>query len=90
VSFKDPWGCGACKMKFATLALFDEHRVGEYTNVHPHYGRSCLTSQDMKDRGYSRYEGVWTTYSEEEAEEIAKGRTEKGRRMGSRSYRSPP
>lgn len=90
MSFKDPWGCGACKKKFATLALFDEHRVGEYTNVHPHYGRSCLTDQDMKDRGYSQYQGVWTTYSVEEAEKLVEARAKKARSARLGKARSSP
>ena len=80
MSFKDPWVCAACRKNFSSLTLFDEHRVGKFTDEHPLYGRSCLSDKELEDRGHSLYEGVWTTLSAERAEEVATKRAEHARR----------
>jgi hypothetical protein len=48
----EPWGCPACKEKFTALSGFDAHRVGSHTAAHPHYGRSCLTPEQLRAKGY--------------------------------------
>jgi hypothetical protein len=51
LSFCD--ACGAC---FATVALFDLHRIGPFTRR----GRRCLSIQQLQAKGLFQNErGVW-------------------------------
>jgi hypothetical protein len=38
---RDPYTCGQCVRRFRSLEAFDSHRVGEFTQAGPSYGRSC-------------------------------------------------
>lgn len=38
---RDPFVCGGCGRRFRALEAFDAHRVGEFTNEGPSYGRWC-------------------------------------------------
>jgi hypothetical protein len=56
----EPWGCSACGATFSSLTGFDAHRVGTPVNVHPDYGRSCLTAEQIAAKGYVlTAKGVW-------------------------------
>ena len=59
MSIKDPYCCSSCGAKFSSLVLFDWHRTGDYTNEHPHYGRSCRDDQQLLNRGAKNVNGVW-------------------------------
>ena len=41
--------CNACGESFAGLSYFEKHRIGPFTNEHPHYGRRCLSRDEMED-----------------------------------------
>lgn len=52
--------CTACGMRFKSAHAFDAHRVGKYKDEHPHYGRSCLSASEMRDKGFEPNEdGAW-------------------------------
>jgi hypothetical protein len=39
---------------------FDKHRDGLGVNVHPDYGRSCLTNEQLSAKGFERNaRGLW-------------------------------
>ncbi len=48
--------CSACGGYFRAVSTFDKHRVGPYLD------RKCLTSDEMKSRGWELDEsGFWIT-----------------------------
>lgn len=53
--------CGACGHDFASLALFDAHRVGRHALDWPEHpdGRRCLDAQEMRARGWRLRRGRW-------------------------------
>jgi hypothetical protein len=53
------WGCHACGKLFGGLTGFDAHRAGAYTGEHPHYGRHCLSDDELRAKGYTLSDGVW-------------------------------
>lgn len=51
--------CGGCGLYFRSLAAFDSHRVGPYTN------RNCLGQQQMQDAGMTQdARGFWKCSSD--------------------------
>lgn len=43
--------CRACNRTFGGLSGFDIHRVGQYTDTPPDYGRRCLTDEELAAKG---------------------------------------
>ena len=55
--------CCACKTDFASVRLFDAHRVGvhEYLwSPEREDGRRCLDADEMEAKGWKFDEGRWT------------------------------
>jgi len=52
-----PWTCSACQKTFTSLAGFDAHRVGEYVDTAPKYGRRCLDDAEFSAKGYHQNTG---------------------------------
>lgn len=52
--------CSACGKAFSGTRTFDEHRVGKYIDIHPHYGRRCLTAEELLAKGLSYNNNVWS------------------------------
>lgn len=44
--------CTSCGMKFGGEKGFKDHRTGRFEDVHPHYGRNCLSADDLVLKGY--------------------------------------
>lgn len=57
--------CSACGKDFNSLGGFEQHRVGKYTNEHPHYGRRCLTTEELVEMGMVERGGTWRMPSDE-------------------------
>ena len=55
----NPWICGGCGQQFGGLSTFDRHRVGSFTDEHPHYGRRCLTADELRALGFELRAGIW-------------------------------
>ena len=54
--------CRACGQNFNAESTFDRHRVGDYDLNAPGYGRTCLTTQEMKAKGWLlNGDGYWVT-----------------------------
>jgi hypothetical protein len=56
--------CTACGEDFASVSLFDAHRVGKhaylYDQAHPD-GRRCLGTAEMNERGWTKNRwGRWS------------------------------
>ena len=52
--------CSACKQQFTTTSNFDFHRVGEFKDEHPDYGRRCLSPDEMYILGMKQNnQGAW-------------------------------
>lgn len=52
--------CRTCGETFGGLRGFERHRVGEFNNQPPHYGRRCLTAAELEAKGQTRNgNGVW-------------------------------
>ena len=70
-----PLMCSACQKTFTALAGFDAHRVGEYVDTAPKYGRRCLDAAEFAAKGYHQNPGDprWrANLSEEDRERLAK------------------
>lgn len=46
--------CPTCKEPFRSLSLFDQHRVGSFSE-----GRRCLTPEEMLEKGWIRRPSTW-------------------------------
>jgi hypothetical protein len=55
----NPWICGGCGQQFGGLSTFDRHRVGKFTGEHTHYGRRCLTAEELRTLGYELRADIW-------------------------------
>lgn len=63
-------GCGGCGHDFASLEVFDRHRVGVHTYTYSEGlkmepmrddGRRCLAADEMAERGWRQdAKGRWT------------------------------
>ena len=52
--------CRTCGETFGGLLGFEKHRVGEFNNKPPNYGRRCLSPWEMAEKGMVKSEkGVW-------------------------------
>jgi hypothetical protein len=51
--------CGSCGKTFGGLTGFDAHRVGKHTSTGPHYGRRCLSDDELSSKGYRNIKGLW-------------------------------
>lgn len=51
-----PFTCSACGQMFTSLVTFDKHRTGRFTDDHPHYGRSCLSKDQITTLGLTQDE----------------------------------
>jgi hypothetical protein len=56
-----PFTCSACGAQFAGLGYFEKHRIGDYANGHPHYGRRCRSPEEMRALGLdnAQDDGLW-------------------------------
>jgi hypothetical protein len=61
--FDDPQcTCRGCGLKFSSVVVFDKHRVGDFTNEAPKYGRRCLTEPELRAVGMEPDgQGYWRT-----------------------------
>lgn len=57
---KGPWSCSACGKKFRGLSGFEAHRVGDYADIAPHYGRRCLEDAEFEVKGYHQQGELWS------------------------------
>jgi len=52
--------CTACGLSFKSTSAFAAHRRGDFTREAPHYGRRCLTADELTAKGYAPNErGFW-------------------------------
>lgn len=59
--------CAACGEVFVAEYLFNLHRVVEYNNTPPAYGRRCLTTDEMKAKNWVLGKNeVWHRASDQE------------------------
>ncbi len=75
--------CRACGEHFAGLSYFERHRIGAFTNEHPHYGRRCRTPDEMRAIGLELVNGAWR-----DPEAVAKVRSRFNKSAAARSARS--
>lgn len=68
--------CSGCGQTFAGITIFDKHRVNDPGHPeHPHYGRRCLTPDEIRALGSELVNGAWNTpMSDQQRVWIAKQR----------------
>ena len=53
--------CRTCGETFGGMEGFERHRIGEFNNQPPHYGRRCLSPAEMEAKGWVKTaKGLWT------------------------------
>lgn len=51
--------CARCGKYFGGLSGFEMHRVGRFVDVHPDYGRRCLSDEEMVSKGMRQVGEKW-------------------------------